>query len=150
MDQQFPADEGDVVEGIARQLAMYIDCARQLTAMLDQENQLLLFEHTETLALRDTARQQHKVTLYRRVETLARIVTRSIESEDTDAIDMLQDAIEPIEDFKRSLKLNSVLLEVSMERQERRIRHLMEMVETKIASTESVRKGISNVTEHRI
>ncbi|OYW14254.1 MAG: hypothetical protein B7X02_00445 [Rhodospirillales bacterium 12-54-5] len=136
MHHEYHADDASVVEGIATQLAMYLDCARQLTAMLDQENQLLLFEHTEGLALRDVARQQLKHSLYKRVETLARIVTRCIDAGDDAAIDTLQEAIEPIEDFKRSLKLNSVLLEVSMERQERRMRHLITLVESKIASTE--------------
>jgi len=141
------ADNDNVVEGITRQLGMYLDCARQLTAMLDQENQLLLFEHTETLALRDSAHQDMKHTLYKRVETLARIVTRSIEAGDSDALEVLQEAIEPIEDFKRSLRLNSVMLEVSMDRQERRMRKLMEMVETRISSAENARRGTSQIAE---
>ena len=123
-------EEPDAVEGIERHLALYLDTTHQLTALLDEENHLLMFESGEAQVLNDQARQVTKQAYFVRVETLARIVTRTLERGSPMDIEAIRDALMPIENFRRSLRLNSVLLEVCIERQERRMRRIMRMIET--------------------
>jgi len=127
-------DAANSVEGIERHLALYLDTARQLTAILDQENQLLLFEAGEAQVLGDEARQAAKRALYVRIETLARIVARTMEVGSDEEVTVIRAALAPIEHFRRSLRLNSVLLDVCIERQERRMQRVLRMIEK---STES-------------
>lgn len=123
------AEQSNVVEGIAKHLALYLETTRKLTAILDHENQMLLFEAGEAQILRDATRQAAKQALYTRVETLARIVTRTLEVGTEEEVAIIRDALQPVESFRRSLRLNSALLEVCIERQERRMRRIMRMIE---------------------
>ena len=142
-------NEPEVVEGIERHLSMYLDAMRQLTALLDTENQLLLFESGEGRVLGDEPAQANKQALYVRVETLARIVTRTMQSGSEEDIAIIQQAQVPIETFRRSLRLNSVLLGVCIERQERRMRRIMRSIDaTDIASDAKKTEG-THVADHR-
>lgn len=123
------SEGANVVQGIGRHLALYVETTRKLTTILDHENQLLLFESGEAEVLRDAKRQATKQSLYARVETLARIVTRTLEVGSEEEITMIRNALQPVEGFRRSLRLNSALLEVCIERQERRMRRIMRMIE---------------------
>lgn len=133
-----------VVEGIERHLALYLETTHKLTVMLDHENQQLLFESGEAQILRDTARQEAKQALYNRVETLARIVSRTLEVGTAEEIAAIRTALEPVEGFRRSLRLNSALLEVCIERQERRMERIMQVID----QTDDT--GGGNVTERSI
>lgn len=119
----------DSVEGIARHLEMYLEATRALTVLLDEENHLLLFEDGEPKVLHDTQRQERKQVLYGRIETLARIVTQTLQSGNEGDIASIRSALEPIESFRRSLRLNSALLEVCIERQERRLKRVMQLID---------------------
>ncbi len=125
----------DSVEGIERHLEMYLETTRKLTTLLDQENQMLLFEASESKVLSDEKRQQEKQALYARVETLARIVTRTLQSGSEEDVNAIRAALVPIETFRRSLRLNSALIEVCIERQERRMQRIMELIEDTDSST---------------
>jgi predicted DNA-binding ribbon-helix-helix protein len=124
------SDEIDSVEGIERHLELYLETTLKLTALLDQENHLLLFEDGESKVLSDEKRQQEKQALYARVETLARIVTRTLQTGSEQDVEAIRTALVPIEGFRRSLRLNSALLEVCIERQERRMRRVMKLIDT--------------------
>jgi len=119
----------DSVEGIERHLELYLETTKKLTAILDQENHLLLFESGESKVLNDEKRQEEKQALFGRVETLARIVTRTLEAGRESDVIAIRAAYAPIEGFRRSLRLNSALLEVSIERQERRMKRIMKLIE---------------------
>lgn len=121
--------EKDVVQGIVVQLAMYLESIIKLTAILDQENMQLLFEETEANALRNDGRQEAKQALFARVETLARIVTRTLKEGTSEDVQYIRAATQPVERFRRSLKLNSVLLELSIERNARRMERIMDVIE---------------------
>jgi hypothetical protein len=121
--------QDDKVEGIARQLALYLQAMQQLSAILDRENQLLLFERGEVEVLRDHARQEAKHALYARVETLARIVTRTLQYGSRKEALMIRDALRPLDSFRRTLRLNSALLEVCMERQQKRFKRIMDTIQ---------------------
>lgn len=123
------SEDIDSVEGIERHLELYLETTRKLTKMLDEENHLLLFEAGEEKVLEDVKRQEEKQALYGRVETLARIVTRTIQTGNEDDVNAIREAMLPIENFRRSLRLNSALLEVCIERQERRMRRIMKLIE---------------------
>ncbi len=125
----------DSVEGIERHLEMYLETTRKLTTLLDQENQMLLFEASESKVLSDEKRQQEKQALYARVETLARIVTRTLQSGSEEDVNAIRAALVPIETFRRSLRLNSALIEVCIERQERRMQRIMKLIEDTDSST---------------
>lgn len=122
--------DDDAVAGIEQHLALYLEATAKLTLILDQENQLLLFESGEAKVLRDSGRQEEKQALYARVETLARIVTRTLQSGVENDVAAIRAALVPIESFRRSLRLNSVLLEVCIERQERRMQRIMRLIDT--------------------
>ena len=140
------SQEPDVVEGIERHLALYLETTRKLTAILDQENQLLLFESGENQVLRDVERQEAKQALYARVETLARIVTRTLQIGSEEDVAAIRTALMPIENFRRSLRLNSVLLEVCIERQERRMHRIMRMIDAE-NTTNAPNTGDSHVAD---
>lgn len=119
----------DSVEGIERHLELYLETTKKLTALLDQENQMLLLESGESKVLNDDKRQEEKQSLYGRVETLARIVTRTLETGREKDVAAIRAALKPIEGFRRSLRLNSALLEVTIERQEQRMQRIMKLIE---------------------
>lgn len=123
-------EELDSIAGMTQHLERYLETTVELTAMLDEENRLLLFEEGEARVLSDDARQKQKQGLYARVETLASIVTRTLESGKEEDVFAVQAALVPIENFRRSLRLNSALLEVCIERQERRMRRVMKLIES--------------------
>lgn len=119
----------DHVEQIAGHLEGYLQMTGRLTALLDEENQLLLFETGELKILEDKKRQQEKQALYAQVETLARIVTHTIQSGRAEDVEAIRSVMLPLESFRRSLRLNSALLEVNIERQERRLRRITTLIE---------------------
>lgn len=119
----------DSVEGIERHLELYLETTKKLTAILDQENHMLLFESGESKVLNDEKRQEEKQALFGRVETLARIVTRTLETGRERDVIAIRASHAPIEGFRRSLRLNSALLEVTIERQERRMKRIMKLIE---------------------
>jgi hypothetical protein len=121
--------EKPVIEGIARQLHMYITAIQQLVLLLDKENRLLLFDGSALDILRNQPHQEVKHALFSRVETLARIVTRTLQHGSPDDIETIKNTLLPLDSFRRSLRLNSALLEACMERQERRLQRIMEMIE---------------------
>jgi hypothetical protein len=143
-------DESNVVEGIDRHLELYLETTRKLTAILDHENQMLLFEEGETQVLRDGAKQAAKQALYARVETLARIVTRTLEVGNPAEVSKIRDALLPVEGFRRSLRLNSALLEVCIERQERRMRRIMRMIETTSETPTDPNPEAPHVADHSL
>lgn len=124
--------EDKVVQGIAVQLTMYVDAIRKLTAILDQENTLLMFEENETQVLRNALRQELKQTLYKRVDNLARIVTRTLEVGTHEEIRLINRELKPLDNFRRSLRLNTVLLEMTMERQQRRMQRIIEAIDGRV------------------
>lgn len=144
-------EQANVVQGIGRHLALYLEATRKLTVILDHENQLLLFESGEAEVLRDAKRQASKHALYTRVETLARIVTRTLEVGSPEEVAMIRDALQPAEGFRRSLRLNSALLEVCIERQERRMRRIMRMIEQVNDTADTpAESGETHVADHSI
>jgi len=149
------SEQPNVVEGIGRHLALYLETTRKLTTILDHENQMLLFEAGEAQILRDAARQTAKQALYSRVETLARNVTRTLEVGSEEEVAAIRDALQPVESFRRSLRLNSALLEVCIERQERRMRRIMRMIEqvndgNETAPAAPAPTGAPHVADHSI
>ena len=141
-----------VVEGIEHHLERYLTATRSLTAALDQENQLLMFESGEMEILQDAGRQHTKQALYARVETLGRIVVHTLQTGSAEDVATIRASSMPIENFRRSLRLNSVLLEVCMERQERRMARIMQCIETTPIQTtaenaETTTNGESHVAE---
>lgn len=124
--------EDKVVQGIAVQLTMYVDAIRKLTTILDQENTLLMFEENETQVLRNALRQELKQTLYKRVDNLARIVTRTLEVGTHEEIRLINRELKPLDNFRRSLRLNTVLLEMTMERQQRRMQRIIEAIDGRV------------------
>lgn len=124
--------QDSVVQGIAVQLRMYVDAIRKLTTILDQENSLLMFEENETQVLRNALRQELKQTLYKRVDNLARIVTRTLEVGSHEEIRLINRELKPLDEFRRTLRLNTVLLEMTMERQQRRMQRIIEAIDGKV------------------
>lgn len=124
--------DDSVVQGIAVQLRMYVDAIRKLTVILDQENALLMFEENEAQVLRNALRQELKQTLYKRVDNLARIVTRTLEVGSHEEIRLINRELKPLDDFRRTLRLNTVLLEITLERQQRRMQRIIEAIDGKV------------------
>lgn len=137
------------VEGIAHHLEMYLETTRALTTLLDEENHLLLFEDGESKVLNDAERQKAKQALYVEVETLARVVTLTLQTGSEEDVTAIRAALVPIEGFRRSLRLNSALLEVCIERQERRMRRVMKLIDTVESESLTAREG-SHVTDNSL
>ena len=138
------------VEGIERHLEMYLEAARNLTALLDEENHLLLFEDGESKVLNNLERQKEKQALYARIETLAHIVTQTLQNGSDDDVTTIRTALDPIESFRRSLRLNSALLEVCIERQERRMQRVMKLIDTAQVEPLVTAKEESHVPDNRL
>lgn len=119
----------EVVQGIAIQVEMYLEALEKLSAFLDQENVLLMFEENEAQVLRNEQRQRVKDALYKRIDSLARIVTRTLEVGSHEEIRTISRITRPVETFRRSLRLNTVLLEMAMERQQRRMQRIISAIE---------------------
>jgi hypothetical protein len=142
-------NETNSVEGIAHHLEMYLETTRALTTLLDEENHLLLFEDGESKVLNDAERQKAKQALYVEVETLARVVTSTLQAGSEEDVTAIRAALGPIEGFRRSLRLNSALLEVCIERQERRMRRVMKLIDTVESESITAREG-SHVTDNSL
>lgn len=123
-----------VVEGIATHLALYLRAVEQLTALLNRENTLLLYAAGEIEVLRNHAAQEAKHALYARVETLARILTQTLKHGAPEDAATIRGALGPLTMFRRSLRLNSVLLEIGMQRRSRRLARIMEAVASQEAT----------------
>ena len=139
----------DNVESIEQHLERYLDASSRLTALLDEENHLLLFEDGESKVLNNADRQQEKQTLYARIETLARIVTQTLQTGSEEDINAIRGALVPMENFRRSLRLNSALLEVCIERQERRMQRVMKMIDSTEKELPTITDGDDYVTDRR-
>lgn len=119
----------EVVHGVAIQVAMYLEALEKLTLLLDQENALLMFEESESQVLRNEQRQKVKDALYKRIDSLARIVTRTLQVGSHEEIRTISRITLPVETFRRSLRLNTVLLEMTIERQQRRMQRIISAIE---------------------
>ena len=139
----------DNVESIDQHLERYLDASSKLTALLDEENHLLLFEDGESKVLNNADRQQEKQTLYVRIETLARIVTQTLQTGSEEDIEAIRGALVPMENFRRSLRLNSALLEVCIERQERRMQRVMKVIDSTENELPPLTDGDDYVTDRR-
>ena len=84
-----------------------------------------------------------------RVETLARIVTRTLQAGPEEDVIAIRATLVPIESFRRSLRLNSALLEVCIERQERRTRRIMKLIED-VESESPSNPEASNVADRSL
>lgn len=104
------------------------DMMRALTDILDQENGMMLFEGREHLILRDTARQELKHKLYAKFESLARIIINTARTGGISDRSVAHEVAEPVNAFRRALRINTLLLETYLERQEARLEGILSLI----------------------
>ncbi len=110
---------------------------QELTAILDHENAMMLFEGGEHIILRDTARQETKHALYAKFETMARVIIGIAKSGGITDRAIAHEVAAPIVAFRRSLRINTLLLETYLERQEARLEGILALISNDIAERQS-------------
>ena len=121
--------KNDMVIGIESHLRTIIVVIDQLRTMINSENNRILFDGQAVLVLNDDVLQEKKLHLYRRFETLARIITRIAKYEKVTDRELAKTVIRGILEVRRIVMINNILMQNHIEQRHKLIASIMAGIE---------------------
>jgi hypothetical protein len=118
-----------VLIGVESHLRTIMEVADPLHDLVDTENNKIMFEGQAPDVLNDDKAQAHKLRLYQRFETLARIVMPMLKLDSIEDKALIHDVISAILEIKRVVSINSELMQNHMEQRSRLVGAIMDSIE---------------------